>query len=312
MTGPSRTRVSICLALNIISSITIVILNKWIFTNYGFPNTSLTFIHFCVTSIGLHISKELNIFQPKSLPFLQMLPLALTFCGFVVFTNLSLGLNSVGTYQLIKAMTTPCIIVIQTVFYAKQFSFKIISTLIPISIGVLFNSYHDVNFNPLGILFATLGVLVTSVYQVWVGSKQSEFQVNSMQLLYYQAPLSALLLMFVIPFFEPPWRYHGLLYNWSLGALVCVFLSGVVAFSVNLTIFWIIGNTSPVTYNMVGHTKFCLTLIAGLILFKESMNFHQGLGLLITFGGVLLYTHFKLEEGKSNTLPITQQTIDKR
>ncbi len=29
---------------------------------------------------------------------------------------------------------------------------------------------------------------------------------------------------------------------------VMVFLSGVVAFSVNLSIFWIIGNTSPVTY----------------------------------------------------------------
>lgn len=32
-----------------------------------------------------------------------------------------------------------------------------------------------------------------------------------------------------------------------------VFLSGVVAFTVNLSIFWIIGNTSPVTYPLLLH-----------------------------------------------------------
>ena len=36
-----------------------------------------------------------------------------------------------------------------------------------------------------------------------MGEKQHEFQVNSMQLLFYQAPLSALLLLIVIPFVEP-------------------------------------------------------------------------------------------------------------
>lgn len=36
----------------------------------------------------------------------------------------------------------------------------------PITIGVILNSYYDVRFNLLGIVFATLGVLVTSLYQV--------------------------------------------------------------------------------------------------------------------------------------------------
>lgn len=37
---------------------------------------------------------------------------------------------------------------------------------VPITIGVILNSYYDVRFNLLGIVFATLGVLVTSLYQV--------------------------------------------------------------------------------------------------------------------------------------------------
>ena len=56
--------------------------------------------------------------------------LSITFCGFVVLTNLSLQFNTVGTYQLIKAMTTPCIIIIHTLFYGRKYSMKIKLTLV--------------------------------------------------------------------------------------------------------------------------------------------------------------------------------------
>lgn len=37
---------------------------------------------------------------------------------------------------------------------------------VPITLGVILNSYYDVKFNLLGMIFATLGVFVTSLYQV--------------------------------------------------------------------------------------------------------------------------------------------------
>ncbi|KAH9504837.1 hypothetical protein Btru_062071 [Bulinus truncatus] len=230
-----------------------------------------------------------------------MLPIAISFCGFVVFTNLSLESNTVGTYQIIKTMTTPCIIIIQTYFYGKHFSLTVKLTLIPITIGVILNSVYDVKFNTIGIIFAVIGVLITSAYQVLVGEKQHEFQVNSMQLLYYQAPLSAFLLLFVIPFFEPLDAFHGVFFNWPFEALVAVFLSACVAFIVNLSIFWIIGNTSPVTYNMIGHLKFCLTLLGGFLLFHDPIQVLQLLGIFTTVAGVLAYTHIKREEMKKNS-----------
>ena len=59
-----------------------------------------------------------------------MIPLSLTFGGFVVFTNLSLQENTVGTYQLAKYMTTPCIMLIQTYFYGRKFSTKVKITVV--------------------------------------------------------------------------------------------------------------------------------------------------------------------------------------
>ncbi|CAI9730181.1 Hypothetical predicted protein [Octopus vulgaris] len=310
MAAPTSQLITLCLSLNLVCSIVIVLLNKLIYVNYAFPNMTLTCIHFFVTSVGLFICQHLNVFQPKRLPFLDLLPLAASFCGYVVFTNLSLQYNSVGTYQLIKAMTTPCIIFIQTYFYHKHFSLYVKSTLIPITIGVFLNSYYDIKYNHLGVIFATVGVLVTSLYQVWVGEKQHELQVNSMQLLYYQAPISTLMLLFIIPFFEPVFSY--LLPPWNLHAAGIVTLSSIVAFLINLTIYWIIGNTSPVTYNMVGHLKFCLILFGAYLFFNESLHFLQLLGILITLSGIILYTHIKMADQKTkNTLPLQTNVSEK-
>ncbi|KAM9311687.1 solute carrier family 35 member E3 [Gastrophryne carolinensis] len=295
--SPSQNwRIVAGLLTNLLASICIVLINKWIYVHHGFPNMSLTLVHFMVTWLGLFLCQSCGVFCPKSLPASKVLLLALSFCGFVVFTNLSLQNNTIGTYQLVKAMTTPVIIIIQTVWYGKSFSLPIKLTLVPITLGVFLNSYYDVKFNALGMVFATLGVIVTSLYQVWVGAKQHELQVDSMQLLYYQAPLSSAMLLAVIPFFEPVIEEGGIFGPWSLTAVVMVLLSGVIAFTVNLTIYWIIGNTSPVTYNMFGHLKFCITLLGGYILFQDPLSLNQGLGFICTLTGILAYTHLKLNE----------------
>ena len=113
------------LLINICSSICIVFLNKWLYVHHGFPNMTLTCIHFTTTYIGLRLCAFFNVFQPKRLSVLKVAPLSLAFCGFVVFTNLSLQNNTVGTYQLAKALTTPTIVAIHTFFYNKSYSTQI-------------------------------------------------------------------------------------------------------------------------------------------------------------------------------------------
>lgn len=91
---------------------------------------TLTCIHFVTTFLGLVICQHLRVFNVKSLPILQVLPLSVTFCGFVVFTNLSLQQNTVGTYQLFKVLTTPVIIGVQSYAYGTKFSTRIKLTLV--------------------------------------------------------------------------------------------------------------------------------------------------------------------------------------
>ena len=126
----SNTRIILGCLTNIGSSVFIVLVNKIVYTNYGFPNMALTCLHFIMTFLGLVICKNLNIFEPKKLPILAMAPLSVTFCGFVVLTNLSLQFNTVGTYQILKVLTMPIVMIISYVFYSKTYTFKVISTLV--------------------------------------------------------------------------------------------------------------------------------------------------------------------------------------
>ncbi|KAG7213985.1 hypothetical protein KM043_001359 [Ampulex compressa] len=171
-------------------------------------------------------------------------------------------------------------------------------TLIPITLGVIINFYYDIRFNVVGTAYATIGVIVTSLYQVMVNRKQREFQMDPMQLLYYQAPLSAIMLFFVIPFLEPAEQTFAR--SWSLVDVIMVILSGIVAFFVNLTSYWIIGKTSPLTYNMVGHSKFCLLLLGGSLIFHETLAMNQVIGITLTLIGIILYAHVKIRDSHTN------------
>ena len=56
---------------------------------------------------------------------------------------------------------------------------------------------------------------------------------------------------------------------------------------------------------MVGHCKFCVTLIGGFVLFQDTLAVNQLLGILCTVSGIALYTYFKMKEQAK------QQTLEK-
>jgi hypothetical protein len=51
-------------------------------------------------------------------------------------------------------------------------------------------------------VYAIAAIVVTSHYQIWVGTEQKNLACNSQQLLLYQAPVSAMMLIFTIPVFD--------------------------------------------------------------------------------------------------------------
>jgi len=120
----------ICWSLNLVSSIALIQINKYIYKQYGFPNMTLTCLHFLITFICLFICNLLGLVKIVKVPLRKMIPMSFLFCGFVVFTNYSLQVNTVGTYQCFKALTAPGVLLISYYFYNKHYSWKVTSTLV--------------------------------------------------------------------------------------------------------------------------------------------------------------------------------------
>jgi len=299
-------RVTAGCATNILSSIGIIFLNKYIFSNCQIKTMTLTATQMAFTSLGLVLCLQMNTFVRKTVPIIKVLPLAIAFCAFVVFTNLSLEYNTIGTYQLFKVLTTPVVALISWQYYKTKYSRMVILTLVPVVVGVCTHSVNDIKLTIFGTIIASIGVIAASLYQVWVGERLKELDMNSQQLLYYQAPLSAILLVPFIFLMEsfPTYATSGE----QRTAIIAVISSGIVAFAVNLTVYWVIKNTSALTYNMIGHMKTISILVGGFFLFQDNLNFKQFIGILLTLFGLFSYTFVRMRE--QNQLPCIRWNIN--
>ena len=202
---------------------------------------TLTAIQMAFTSLGLIICLQMNTFVRKTVPIRKVLPLAIAFCAFVVFTNLSLEYNTIGTYQLFKVLTTPVVALITWQYYKTKYSQMVIASLVPVVVGVCTHSVNDIKLTLFGTVIAAIGVLAASLYQVWVAEGLKELEMNSQQLLYYQAPLSAVLLVPLILLMESLPSYTTS--DERRTAITAVVASGIAAFVVNLSVYWVIKNT---------------------------------------------------------------------
>ncbi|CAF1506593.1 unnamed protein product [Didymodactylos carnosus] len=171
----------------------------------------------------------LRNFTLKSVSIIKILPIAISYSTANVFTNFSLQYNTVGTHQLFKVLTTPTVAILTWYYYNQKYSRIILLTLVPVIIGVCIHSLSDMTLNGIGVLTASIGVLSGSMFQIWIGERQRELELNSQQLLFYQAPVSAIVLIpFVllnekIPSYLTFQQHHQL--------IVIIAISGSIAFS---------------------------------------------------------------------------------
>uniref|UniRef100_H2Y9Q0 Sugar phosphate transporter domain-containing protein n=1 Tax=Ciona savignyi TaxID=51511 RepID=H2Y9Q0_CIOSA len=294
-----RNVTSISLIVNFVSSILIILLNKSLFVNYGLPPLFVACFQFFSTFVGLFGIYLIGYLQIKRVPILKVFPLCVAFCSFVVFTNLSLKHNTVGTYQLLKCLSDPVTFTIQAVFYGKRFSTQTKVALAMVVGGVLVNYTSDVKFNWLGAMFGLTAVVASSLYYTWIETKQEELDLSAPQLLIYQSSVSsAMLACFVISL-----ELHDLqqLQRTFKASDLHIFLAtGILAFAVSTSVFYIINKTSVVTYAVFCKLKICVIIIGGYVMFREEMTSGQTLGIIVTLLGTAMYAMFNIREGETS------------
>ena len=293
------------MAFNFFSATAIVFVNKVLFQSYGMAfSTFVTGVHFVFTFLGTLACEQLGMFEHKDLKHMDVLPITIAFCGFVVFNNLSLQYNSVGFYQLMKVMTTPVIVVLQYFIYGVKEDPRLLAALVPVVIGVALATVNDFSFNAFGAFWAVAGILSTSFYQLFVKAKQDSLGANSWQLLKYQAPQASLVVLLLTPMLDDVFsEKSGLIAYFKKGppngAVSMLVLSSTLAFCVNLSIYLVVGRTNPIVYNVLGHFKLLVILTGGLVFNGEDSNPIRLFGMALAFAGIVQYTNLKQTIGNT-------------
>lgn len=263
----------------------------------------------CVNASGAALSRSLHCWE--TLRFLwfspqlrvvtcaQVLPIAAAYVGYVILSNMSLKLNTLGFYQMSKICILPVLMVLEGALFSKVPSKVSSLAAVMVCFGMALATVTDQGLvtGTSGFLVGTAAIFVTAMYQIWAGSKQKELQIGSLQLLHQYAPVTALLLIFLVPVLEPvglfdaqPSKATVLGYAYNRAVVLAMVASCFLGLLVSLSTLLLIGATSSLTFNMVGHVKTVIILLGGCLLFGDTLSYAQAAGVTVALAGVGLYS----------------------
>lgn len=86
-----------------------------------------------------------------------------------------------------------------------------------------------------------------------------------------------------------------------------IILSCMISIAVNFSTFLVIGKTSPITYQVLGHLKTCLVLAFGYIIVHDPFSWRNILGILVAMVGMILYSYYCATEGQQKAAEAAAQ-----
>ena len=289
---------------SIFFSTVLISLNKYITRTYQFDfMVSLTSFHFLFTFVLLEVMCRLGLFQrASSYPMKQRWLVAMYGVAAVVGMNFNLQRNSIGFYQLSKLCCIPTIVAYNLIVHKKRTPVNILVSLAVLLTGVGLYSVNDVEFNTIGCQIAAVSVLATAAFQISAGVDQGKYSMNGTQIQHATALPQFILCVIVAIITEVLNPSHSIAnHPFTTRELMTILLTGVLAVGVNVSCFGIIGKTSALTYQVVGHVKTVLILLSGLLLFPPTVEVPRQrqirtvIGMTISMVGIVLYSMFGMK-----------------
>lgn len=305
-----------------LTNIFTVVLNKYLFQimEFKFPLT-LTAIHMLISSLGSYVA--LRVFQvvplitvPRDRMIKTIIPLGIVFCINIILGNISLRWIPVSFMQTVKSSVPAFTVMLQTLLLKQYSSQLTYVSLIPVVGGVALASFTEVNFEMIGFLAALTSSLTTAIQSVVSAMLLGggTLKLDSLNLLYYMAPVS---FVFILPF--ALYSEYSLLLEYDIAShggnevYFYLFISGGVAYLLNICVFFAIKSTSPLTFTVFGNLKVVAVIGISVMIFKNEITWWNGLGCLVATIGIIWYNaiEYQIKEEKKRALGIKQREDEK-
>eukprot|EP00914_Ancora_sagittata_P008665 GHVO01016808.1.p1 GENE.GHVO01016808.1~~GHVO01016808.1.p1 ORF type:complete len:406 (+),score=57.54 GHVO01016808.1:18-1235(+) len=291
-------------------SLSIVYFNWWLFTgSFQYP----VFVSWVqqVTGFGMYYIFSLlgtrfeffSVFHLKCLDYktaIKVLPLTLNFVGMVGLANLCLKFVQVSTYQVARSLTIFFTMGLSYLFLGEVQSMKTKLACGVLVLGFIIGSLDTSTLSLGGVLFGASSSLFQAMYNVMIKRTLPHLNGDTNLMLMYNLGLSSVLFLPVVfisgegkVFLDLPYSPKDVTFApiW-----LSLFMSGILATSMNLASYICVKATSPLTFNIVGITKALVQTMGGFIFLGDSITLPSVTGISLSLLGSGWYSQVKLSE----------------
>ncbi|MQM02611.1 hypothetical protein Taro_035371 [Colocasia esculenta] len=284
------------------SNIGVLLLNKYLLSNYGFRfPVFLTMCHMTACSLLSYVAIAWLKLVPMQtvrsrVQLAKIAALSLVFCSSVVSGNVSLRYLPVSFNQAVGATTPFFTAVFAYLMTVRREAWITYVTLIPVVTGVVIASGGEPSFHLFGFIMcigATAARALKSVLQGILLSSEGE-KLNSMNLLLYMAPIAVVFLLPATLIMEN--NVVGItiaLAREDTRIIWYLLFNSALAYFVNLTNFLVTKHTSALTLQVLGNAKGAVAVVISILIFRNPVSVTGMLGYAITVVGVVLYSEAK-------------------
>ncbi|PWW74757.1 TPT-domain-containing protein [Tuber magnatum] len=220
--------------------------------------------------------------------FRAIVPIGLFFCLSLICGNQTYLYLSIAFIQMLKATTPVAVLLVGWGMNVETPSVRVLANVSVIVLGVMIASYGEIAFNLTGFVFQTVGIIFEAFRLILVQRLlcSAEYKMDPLVSLYYFAPVCALMNFLIFLVFEAP--ELGMSEVLRLG-LLTLLANAALAFTLNVSVVFLIGRTSSLVLTLCGVLKDILLVGTSVFVWGSTISLTQLAGYSIALGGLVVY-----------------------
>ena len=231
----------------------------------------------------------------------------------IAIGNVSLRHASVNFNQIFRSLV-PAVTIAMGLVMGRKFSYCRILSVSPVIVGVAMACFGDITFTALGFFYTSCCVFLASLKAVAAGEMLTgSLKMHPVDLLGHLSPLAMIQCLFLSAatgeLVEMMSRPE--LFLTDLKPMAVVIISGIGAFSLNITSLMVNKLTSPLTLCIAGNVKQVLMIVISTIIFATPITLLNGFGIVLVVVGSSLYSYVAVQEKSQKVAPVTPDLMIK-